>query len=124
MAGNALVPGAPFLVMGVGRCVFHLLLVARHAGVVGLFLGLEPVAAARGVAGDAVELSGLRTGTHQPGGVGVVLPQVAAVGVEVGVLQGRQIEVVEETITRRKGGGDRGHLRVADGARGVLLLGA
>ena len=101
VAGDALVRRAVRLVVGVGRRVLHMVLVAGHAGIVGLFLGLEPVAAARGVAGHAVDLPGLGAGAHEPRGVGVVLAQVAAVGVEVGVLQGREIVVVEEAVPRR-----------------------
>ena len=83
--------------VAVGCRVLHPLLMAGQAGVVGLLL-LEPVAAAGGVAVDAVELAGLDAGAHAPGGLGVVLPQVAAVGIEVGVLQGHQVEVVEEAL--------------------------
>jgi hypothetical protein len=86
-----------------------MLLMARHAGVVGLLLGLKPVAAARGVAGYTVELPALGAGAHPPGGVGVVFTQIAAVGIEVRILQGGEIEVVKVAISRREGGAVTGY---------------
>ena len=83
-------PAVPALWCVWAGAFFTLFRVTGHAGVVGLLLLLEPVAAARGVAGDAVDLARLGTGAHAPGGVGVVLTQVAAIGVEVGVFQGRR----------------------------------
>ena len=123
VAGDALVRRAIRLVVGVGRRIFHLFLVARHAGIVGLFFSLEPVTSAGGVARHTVDLSCLGAWAHEPGGIRVVLTQVTAIRVEVRVLQGGEIVVVEEALPRRVRGGYRGHLGVTAGTGGVVLLG-
>ena len=89
VAGDALAALALGGMVRVRRRVVHLVLMAGHAGVVELLL-LEPVAAAGGVAVHAVDLARLGAGAHAPRGERIVLAQVAAVGVEVGVLQGQR----------------------------------
>ena len=83
MAADTAAAGAIRLVMSMGRWIGYSLLVTGAAGIVGLLSGLEAIAAARRVAGDAVELTVFRAGAHEPGGERVVLAEVAAVGVEV-----------------------------------------
>ena len=100
MAGYAFVRRTVGFVAGVGRRIFHLFLVARHACIVGFFFGLETVTSAGGVAGDTVDLSCLGAWAHEPGSVRVVLTQVTAIGVEVRVLQGGEIVMVEEALPR------------------------
>ena len=63
---------------------------------------LEPVAPARRVAMDAIQLAGLGAGAEPPRGVGVVLPQVAAIGIEVGILEADQVEVIEVAVAGAK----------------------
>ena len=77
-------------------------LVTGQAGLVGLGRVLEPVAAAGGMAMDAVQLAGLGAGAQPPLGVGVVLSQVAAVGIEVGILEPHQVEVIEVAVAGAK----------------------
>ena len=119
VAGDA-PPGGPVrLVKSVLRDARDLVFVAGRARLVRLLL--EAIAAAGRVAVQAIELARRRTGTHAPRGHRVILAQVAAVGVEVRVVQGREIEVIEVAVAGDVGSGDRRHLRVA-GAAGVVLL--
>ena len=117
VAGDALAALALREMVRVRRRGVHLVLVAGDAGVVELLL-LEPVAAAGGVAVHAVDLPRLEAGAHAPGGVGVVLPEVAAVGVEVGVLERHEVEVVVEPFLRLVRERQRAPLRVATQSRG------
>ena len=71
---------------------------AGHARLVGLVLRLELVPATGSVAMQAIELARLDTGAHEPGGVGVVLSQVAAIRVIVGAFESHQTIMVEELV--------------------------
>ena len=95
-------PARAGFVVRVGGSVLHPLLVARQAGVVGFGRVLEPVAPARGVAMDAVQLAGLGARAQPPLGVGVVLAQVAAIGIEIGILERHEIEVIEVAVARAR----------------------
>ena len=122
VAGDALVPLAPGRVVAVLRRLLHLLLVAGHAHLVRL-LALETHPAAGRVAVVAVQLARLGAGAHEPRGVRVVLAQVAAVGIEVGMVQRDEIEVIEELVARQEVQRQRDQLRVAGGAHVVHLRG-
>ncbi len=122
VTGDALASGAVGLVMGVSCRVLHPRLVAGHAGLVCLILGLEAVAAARRVALDAIDLPRLITGTHEPRCKGIVFTEVAAVRVEISIFQRREIEVVEEPFFRLVLHGQRAGLRVAARTEVVALL--
>ena len=85
VAADAPRAGAFGRVMGMGSDVLHHLLVARQTRPIGVVL--VAIAPAGRVAMDAVELAALDARAHPPCGIGIVLAQVAAVGIEVGVLQ-------------------------------------
>ena len=72
---------------------------------------------------DAVQLAGFGARADPPLGVGVVLAQVAAIGIEISILEPHQVEVIEVAVTRGGVHGHRRHLGVAGGAGGVALLG-
>ena len=100
VACNAFVSRAVGLVVRVLSGVVDPVFMAGHAGLVGLVLRLELVAAAGRVAVQTVELPRFHAGAHEPGGVSVVFSQVAAVGVIVRVFEGHQTEMVEEPVSR------------------------
>ena len=99
VAGDALVALAAGLVAAVLFRLSDLLLVAGQARLVRL-LALEAHPAARRMAVVAVQLARLGARAHEPGGVGVVLAQVAAVGIEVGMVERDEIEVIEKLVAR------------------------
>ena len=122
VAGDALVSFASCLVMGMGRCILNSFCMTGHAGVVCLFLGPKAVPAAAGVTGDTVELARLEAWTHEPRGVSIIFPKVAAIGVKVRVLKGDEVIMVEEFFARRKRGRQGNHLGMAGRTRGVVLV--
>ena len=102
VAGDAAAACRSAGVMRVGRDVLHTLLVAGQTGVVRLIRSGKPITAARRMAMQAVELSAVRAGTHQPTGVSVVLPAVAAIGIKIIVFERHQVVVIEEAVAGRK----------------------
>ena len=100
VAGDALVPFASRLVTGMRGGILNFFCMTGHTGVVCLFLGPEPVSPAAGVTGDTVKGARFEAWTHKPRCVGIILPQIAAIGVKVRVLKGDEVEVVEEFFTR------------------------
>ena len=122
VTGDALVSFASGLVMGMGRGIPNLFCMAGHAGVVCLFFGFESVPAAAGVAGDTVELAPLQARTHEPQRVGVILPEVTSVGVEVRIFEGGEVIVVKEFLARGKRGREGYHLGMAGRTRGGVLV--
>jgi hypothetical protein len=101
MAGNALTSGAVGFMMCVSGSVAYALFMAREAGVVDLCLLFETIAAARCVTVHAVEFAGFGAGAHEPRRIGVVLPEVPAVGVIVGALERYKVEMVEKSLAGR-----------------------
>src|SRR5208282_6323117 len=73
---------------------------------------------------NAIQLTRLGARTEPPLSEGVVLAQVAAIGVEVSVLEPHQVKVVEVAVARSEVHGHRRHLRVAGRASVVALLGS
>jgi hypothetical protein len=122
VAGDALVSFTSCLVMGMGRGILNPFRMTGHAGVVRLFLGLEAVPATARVARDTVELARLEAWAHEPRGIGVILPEVAAIGVKVMVLKGDEVIVVEEFFTRRERRRQGNHPGVAGRTGGVMLV--
>ena len=86
VTGDAAATGTVFQMMRMSRWIAYILFVTRKARVVGILAGVT-VSAAGCVAVDAVELAGLDARTHPPKGIGIVLSQVAGVGIEVGIFQ-------------------------------------
>ena len=122
VAGDALVPLAPRHVAAVLGRLLDLGGVAGHAHLVRR-LALKTQPAAGRVAVVAVELARLAARAHQPRSIRVVFAEVAAVGIEIGVFQRNQIEMIEELVARTKGERERDHFRVAGGAQVVHLCG-
>ena len=71
---------------------------------------------------DAVELAGLGAGAHEPRCEGVVFTQVAAVGIEIRVLQRHEIKMVKEPLLGLVFEGQRACLGVAARTEVVALL--
>ena len=108
--------------MGVGRRIINSFCVTGHAGVVCLLLGLEAVPAAAGVTGDTVKLARLEAWTHEPRGVSVIFPKIAAIGVKVRVLKGDKVIMVEEFFARSERGRQGNHLSMTDRTCGIVLV--
>jgi hypothetical protein len=70
----------------------------------------------------AVQLAGLRAGTHHPRRKRIVLAEVSAIRVEVRALIRHQIEVVEKFVSYVEPRSDLGKLGVARCARIAALL--
>ena len=113
-------PALPGGMVSVRHGVLHGCLVAGQARLVGV-CALEPWPSTSRVAMVAVELPRADARAREPGGQRVVLTQVAAVGVKVGMLERDQIEMVEERVTRLEARGNGHHLGMARGAHVVHL---
>ena len=67
-------------------------------------------------------MPGFDAGAHEPGSIGVVFAEIAAVGIIVGVLQRYQAVMVEKTVSRLKGLRQHDGLGMTTGARRVVLF--
>ena len=112
MAADAFAAFAADPVMGMGSGIMDLVLVTRQTSVISPRFLPEPIASARRVALQAIQFAGLHARAHPPAGHRVVLAQVTPVRVEIGILQGDEVEVIEKRRSRLKSGRDRRRLGV------------
>ena len=108
--------------MGVGRCIINFFRMTGHAGIVCFFFCFKSVPTAARVTSDTMEFVRLEAWTHEPRGVGVIFPEVTAVGIKVRVLKGDKVIVVEKFFTRRERGCQGNHLSMTDRTCGVVLV--
>ena len=106
MAADAPAPFTVGPVVSVRWRVLDLILVAWQAGVISFPFFSKAIPPARCVTLDAVKLARGGAWAHPPTGQCVVFAQVPSVWIEVGILEGGQVEMIKEPALWRKPGSD------------------
>ena len=122
VTSDALVSQAVGLVMRVLRRIVDLVFMTGHTSLVGLVLSLELVPTTGSVAMEAIQISRLHAGAHEPGGVCVILTQITSIRVVVGIFKSDQTKMIEESVPRLEGFSEHNGLGMTTGACSVVLL--
>ena len=121
VARDTAIAGAIGFVVRVFGRVLDAILVTREASAVRIALGVA-VASGGSVAVDAIELAGFDAGAERPGSIGVVLADVAAIGIVVSIFVGGESEMIVELVAGAEAVGEESGLGVA-GATSIVALG-